>query len=91
MPGMGVGGGVGGGAVRSTKRKLSRGTRRTGKEERRAIREMWNQRNRKGGEIKVQLEELGGDDRDGKKRGIPRANAERRNRREKRMRPRILK
>jgi len=51
MPGMGVGGGVRGGTVRSTKRKLL-----WGGEEKRAIREMWNQRNRKGEKIKVRLE-----------------------------------
>jgi len=43
--------GLGEETVRSTKRKLL-----WGGEEKRSIREMWNQRNRKGEEIKVRLE-----------------------------------
>lgn len=68
MPGMGVGGGIGGGAVWSTKRKLSRGTERRdggrGEGDKRNV----ESKKQKGRGNKSAARELGGDDRDGKKR-----------------------
>lgn len=72
MPGMGVGGEAGGGSVRSTKRKLSRRTKRT-----RRVREReggeGDKRNvkskkQKGRKNKSTARELGGDDRNGRRR-----------------------
>lgn len=91
MPGMGVGGGVGGGAVRSTKRKLSRDDEGNGGREGSDKRNVESKK-QKGRRNKSAARELGGDDRDGKKRDTADQCGEGIGEKKKRrMGPRILK